>query len=58
VVVNFITRLNNEEKPFLVEDVFPNKHLFSLSTNTPWFADIANYLAAWNIPQHLSTRES
>jgi hypothetical protein len=46
-----------KEKSIPMEDTFPDEHLFSLSTNTPWFADIANYLAAGRLPQHLSPKE-
>jgi hypothetical protein len=34
---------NENEPP--VEDYFPDEHLFVVSNNSPWFADIANYLA-------------
>jgi hypothetical protein len=57
VVVDFLSRLTNEGEAIPVEDNFPDEHLFALSTNTPWFADIANYLAAGRLPQHLSPKE-
>jgi hypothetical protein len=57
VVVDFLSRINNEGDVSPMEDTFPDEHLFSLSINTPWFADIANYLAAGKLPQHLSPKE-
>jgi hypothetical protein len=57
VVADFLSRLTNEGETIPVEDIFPDEHLFSLSTNTPWFADVANYLAACRLPQHLSPKE-
>jgi hypothetical protein len=49
--------LNNEGDNNPVEDVFPDEHLFALSIHSPWFADIANYLATGKLPQHFSPRE-
>jgi hypothetical protein len=45
VVADFLSRITNEGEAIPVEDTFPDEHIFTLSTNTPWFADIANYLA-------------
>jgi hypothetical protein len=33
------------------------ENLFALSINTPWFVDIANYLAMGKLPQHLPPKE-
>jgi hypothetical protein len=57
VVADFLSRLTNDGETIPVEDSFPDQHLFALSTNTPWFADAANYLAAGRLPQHLSPKE-
>jgi hypothetical protein len=57
VIVDFLSRLTNEGEAIPLEDNFPDEHLFALSTNTPWFADIANYLAAGTLLQHLSPKE-
>ena len=37
--------------------LFPDEHLFVVSVQTPWFVDIANYLATGKIPSHLSLHE-
>ena len=37
---------------------FPDEHIFSISTHTPWFVDIANYLAIGKLPQQLSSKEN
>ena len=47
VVADFLSRLAlpaGEEG--MVDDQLPDEHLFSVSTLSPWFADIANYLVA------------
>ena len=40
-----------------VEDKFLDEYLFAVSTKSPWYIDIANYLATGKIPFHLSPRE-
>jgi hypothetical protein len=57
LVVDFISRINHEGDYILVDDSFPYEHLFSLSVNTPWFAEMENYLATIKIPAHLSPHE-
>jgi hypothetical protein len=47
-VDDFLSRLNNEGENTHVDDNFPDENLFSISTNSPWFADIANYLVTGN----------
>lgn len=49
--------MNIEGENVPVFDEFPYEHLFSLATHTPWFVDIANYLAIGELPQHLSSKE-
>ena len=56
-VANFLSHLNIEGENAPVFDEFPDEHLFALATHTPWFADIANYLATSELPQHLSSKE-
>jgi hypothetical protein len=57
LVVDFISRIKNEDDDIPVEDSFLDKHLFSLFVNTPWFADMENYLATRKLPSHLSPHE-
>jgi hypothetical protein len=58
VVADFISRIKNEDDGGIpVDDSFPNKHLFSISINTPWLADMTNYLATRKLPSHLSPHE-
>jgi hypothetical protein len=57
VVVDFLSQIKNEDDGILIDDSFPDKHLFSLSVNTPWFADMANYLATRKLPSDLSPHE-
>ena len=57
VVANFLSKIHNECGLVLVNDNFPDEHIFSISTKTPWFADIVNYQATKKLPQHISTQE-
>jgi hypothetical protein len=57
LVVDFISCIKNEDDDIPVDDSFPDEHLFSLSVNTPWFADMENYLATRKLPSHLSPHE-
>ena len=43
VVADFLLRINIDEELQLVDDAFPDEHLFSISVNVPWFADVVNY---------------
>ena len=40
-----------------VEDQFPDEHLFVVTVKTPWYADVANYLAVVKLPKHLTPNE-
>ena len=36
---------------------FLDENLFSISTNVPWFANVANYLVAGKFPGNLTPKE-
>ena len=52
-VVDFLSRLDTSDEGTPIEDSFSDEYMFSISTNTPWYADIANYLATRKVPRHL-----
>ena len=54
VVADFLSRLTNSDDSFPVEDSFPDEHLFALLAQSPWYADVANYLVAGNLPPYMS----
>ena len=54
IVADFLPHIQHEYGTKLVDDTFPNEHLFDVSVQTPWFTDIANYLGTGKIPNHLS----
>ena len=56
-VADFLSRLNTEGENVLVFDEFSDEHIFAISTHTPWFTDISNYIATGKLPQHLSSKE-
>ena len=57
LVAYFLSRIQHDDGAQLFDDTFPGKHLFVVSIQTPWFADIANYLATGKLPNHLSPHE-
>ena len=57
MVVDYLSRIQNIEEESLVEDKFPDEYLFTVTTQTPWFADVANYLVTGKLPSHLFPRE-
>ena len=57
VVAYFLSRLTNNDDSLPIEYSFPNEHLVALSSHSPWYADVANYLVAGKLPPHMSKRE-
>jgi len=41
----------------VVEDQFPDEHLFAMTVKKPWYADVVNYLVVGKLPKHLTPRE-
>jgi hypothetical protein len=54
LVDDFILRITNEDDDIPIDDSFPDEHIFSLSVNIPWFADMENYLDTRKLAPHLS----
>ena len=57
LVANFLSRIQHDDGVKPVDDTFLDEHLFAVSVQTPWFADIANYLVTGKLPNHLSPHE-
>ena len=57
VVAYFLSRLENDIEGTPIKDSFPDDYLFAISANTPWYADIANYLAIGKVLRHLSYKD-
>ena len=57
MVAYFLSRIQHDDDVKPVDDTFPDEHLFAVSIQTPWFADITNYLATGKLPNHLSPHE-
>ena len=45
VVADFLSRLTNNDDSLPVEYSFTDEHLFAVSAHSPWYTDVANYLA-------------
>ena len=53
VIVDHLSRLEKtveKEKGTEIAEKFPDEQLFLLSIQTPWYADIVNYLACGVVP--------
>lgn len=51
VVADFLSRLTIGDECMPVEDHFLDEYIFSTSTHSPWYADIANYFVAIRFTQ-------
>eukprot|EP00253_Pinus_taeda_P007791 PITA_07791 len=56
-VADFLSRIPRSIETAAVEDQFPDEHLFAVAVRTPWYADVANYLAVGKLPKHLTPQE-
>eukprot|EP00253_Pinus_taeda_P005467 PITA_05467 len=56
-VADFLSRIPKSIETAAVEDQFLDEHLFSVAVRTPWYADVANYLAVGKLPKHLTPQE-
>lgn len=54
VVAYFLSRLTHAIDKELVDDSFPKEYLFSILVQTPWFSNIANYLATRKLSKHFN----
>lgn len=57
VVADFLSCLQTLDDPTVIEDSFLDEHLFLLSTENLWYANIANYLTIGRTPPHFSAKE-
>ena len=56
-VADFLSRFTNSDDNLPVEDSFPEEHLFFVLDYSPWYADVANYLATRKLLVNCSKRE-
>ena len=57
LVTDFLSRMPKPVDAATIEDQFPDEHLFTVTVKTPWYADVANYLAVGKLPKHLTPNE-
>ena len=60
MIVDHLTRLEKsteEEKGSEIAENFPDEQLFLLSVQTPWYADIVNYLAYGIMPYEFNNQQ-
>ncbi|RDY05494.1 Retrovirus-related Pol polyprotein from transposon 17.6, partial [Mucuna pruriens] len=53
-VANQLSRIEREDDPMPIKDEFLNEQLLHITTPTPWFADICNFVAASQFPPKAS----
>ena len=58
LVAYILSRIQHDEGAKRVDDTFTDEHLFAVSVQTPWFEDIANYLATEKLPNHLCPHDN
>ena len=51
-IVDFLSRIQNIKEDSPIEDKFPDEYLFVVTTQTTWFADVANYLVKGKLSSH------
>ena len=56
-MANFLSHINTSGENVPILDYFPDENLFDVSIQSPWFADIANYLSSRKLPPHFSSKE-
>eukprot|EP00253_Pinus_taeda_P012698 PITA_12698 len=56
-VADFLSRMPKPIDAAAVEDQFPDEHLFAVVVKTPWYANVANYLAMGKLSKHLTPNE-
>ena len=54
VVADHLSRLVREEEELPLKETFPDEQLFGIQVNTPWYADIVNYIVTNEFPYTLS----
>ena len=52
-----LERISRTEKGTEIVEIFPDEHLFMLSVQTPWYADIVNYIACGVMPFEFSYQQ-
>ena len=54
LVVDHLSRLDNEESGNPLSDCFPNETLYAITDRLPWYANIVNYIVTKTFPIDLS----
>ena len=57
LVADHLSRLVMDGEPSPLTAEFPDEHLFSISGETPWYADIVNFLVSKTFPGTVSRNE-
>lgn len=57
VVVYFLSILDHTIEREMTDDIFLYENLFVVYINTPWFADMENYMETWRFPHHFTYKQ-
>ena len=55
---NIMSQLTREDKVSIESDYFPNKHIFLIQSDDPWYGNIIIYLQNQRVPPQSSTGET
>ncbi|RDX83306.1 Retrovirus-related Pol polyprotein, partial [Mucuna pruriens] len=53
-IADHLSRIGKESEPMPIRDEFPDEQFLHMTTPTPWFADICNFVAASQFPRKAS----
>ena len=56
MVADFLSKVPKIYDTLAVDDQFPDEHLFVVAAKTPWYVDVANYLAVEKFPRNLTSK--
>ena len=60
VIADYLSRIEKpteDEREIEIEEKFPNKQLFHVTVQVPWYDDIVNYLACGIMPLELTYQQ-
>ena len=57
LVADFLSQMSKPTDAAAVKDQFPYEHFFVVTARTPWYVDVANYLAVGKLLKHLTPNE-
>ncbi|KAK9125791.1 hypothetical protein Scep_014637 [Stephania cephalantha] len=54
LVADYLSRIENGERPTPLKDDFPDEYIYAVMEDLPWYADLVNYITSGELYPHLS----